>query len=705
MRALIGIDFRNAKLCLATMLAGALFFSCSKSPRQYESPPPSKTETPRLQSWSERSPWTSDAVRRRAESVLPTAPDRAQQDERARQISLLPIIYKKGAAGITFETTYAESLALLTKPQEGPDSEGYARYPSGMGITWHGVDGDENNRRPHAIYLTSDYQGVMEIGGEFGQIRTNFDLSRFFKPGEGANEDFIERLYRALEKPTSRESCLKQRVCDIGESEDGTTLIFQIPRAVFLVSRDRKQLYQISLFPDRNRGVVHRDFDLFSSEILLEGSATASLAGSPTRGASRIRFGQSLSEIVSLNGMATEKSVGRDRVYLNYDGVMLGFKRQDKIADFKIKDDLQGLKDLPLSYLYFGGGYNSFFRINGQLVDLEAFRRGEGLRLVSGEGDRTRHLMLKAPVEPEEQPKLISALAELLTESAQKASLKSSVFIHGIHKARGAKFPTLHFLHELNDRSGRLMTLAASGVYSQIETVSSTALDSDFDRRVLQTILESKSVDGEKILGLKIGQKVRVGDIDLGQDQAVVEVINGGFSPVRSAFVLNERAHYSFDDRGETTLAEISARLGKLETRVGLRPLKSPFVMDENPQEFEAQISSVGSMYIEPRDLCGIDGLHVRFGQSDVDFIQDFESRVAAARSKNSGVHCHYLLKESSLGSTRAESLTIFGVLQPKSNSVKGPVHLRIDFGHGEVTYFTYFVNPAEIEFQAGVGQ
>ncbi|MCB0377135.1 MAG: hypothetical protein KDD33_01455 [Bdellovibrionales bacterium] len=265
--------FKAVKRLSLVFFIASYVLSCTEAPQK----PPGSNEVPpspevKLQSYKsytyfqEKLKTDPDVFSRPGEL---TGVGSAEQEKLKQENLRKPIVYGVGAAGITMDTTFADSATLLTPPWRGPFDNGLTFYNEQVVVFWK----DEGDRKPQMIIPLKGYLGTMEAG-KFGALdfQTKFLSYKGDQPEEGAAR-LIRELYLELEQVSDTSyNCLETSRCRlIYGTANQANMVLVLPGAVFLLAKEEFQLAEIRIIRDVDPGMLANNIDLLSGEVLVPG--------------------------------------------------------------------------------------------------------------------------------------------------------------------------------------------------------------------------------------------------------------------------------------------------------------------------------------------------------------------------------------------------------------------------------------------------
>lgn len=230
-----------------------------------------------------------------------------------------PIVYGIGAAGITMDTTYAESKKLLTKPFRGPFDDGLTFYNEQVIVYWK----LEGERKPQIIIPIKGYMGQLDAG-KFGVISLLHKFTEYKAEKEVGATKLTRDLYNEFEKvkDPSKFDCFKVGRCRmIWGTEDQANFVVILPGAVFLMAKEEFQMAEVRIIRDIDPGVLSNNIDLLTGKVLLPENKTISLGDTY----------ESVFKTIADSGIQSnpEVYVRTDFVGYSWNGFWMSFKRSN----------------------------------------------------------------------------------------------------------------------------------------------------------------------------------------------------------------------------------------------------------------------------------------------------------------------------------------------------------------------------------------
>jgi hypothetical protein len=713
------------KIFLLFAFMGAV--ACSKAPKAYNSktpaPPPVLLEkaAPTDQQYEKALLVEVNGQKVSAKDILqmPISTEDIEggfaYDAKIKATSSLPILYKKGAGGITFDTTLEEAEAKLSRPRFGPDADGYAYYDEGLYILWR----QDSPRTPLFIMAFPEYLGEIPMPAPLLPITMGFDFSRLgykAKSLEGAQQIAID-YFRILENESSTYDCLVERTClvDWGD-ESQKNFIFNIPgKMQWLISKDRFVIFRAMLL-DPKPGIPF-DFDILAGSMQIPNQGTVQL------GQQYAQVEELVNTLLNIDPQIIKTSVGYDSFSRSYGST--AFAYQKTLFD---RTSVQPLPSDKMTLIQVWSGYTNALTLGGRNIVVSETANGVDLR-IAGPGEiqtlqetvdrRELPLQISLGLQGNNVRPFVEKLKDLIVVEMQATYPAATVvgrFV-GAHQKRTIKDYSAYVIvydKDANDglfvqfgaeeQQGNLTSftvLKLGGEYNPLDPIIFGEITSPMEKGVgsVEAIsaVTGKPVtnpDGSKVMvqaklptftelsGLAIGDLVEVTDWDLGRGEATLRIQKGikkdediiyFFPPVRAGY--SDRALINVAYSAEKDLPQdvAYANFGSLNIGVGLRLLDKQYSALTRVYKIVSVTSNLNTTKI--LDLCG-QQFAPEFGMSSVKFLETL--------SKIPG--CVYLSKNDTGGNGRLEN-----VYFPNDR-------LRIGFDEEEMVSATIYAPNNEVQ-------
>ena len=151
-----------------------------------------------------------------------------------------PIIFGKGAAGITFDMTYAEAHEILTESKSKQGDESI--YSENIWVRW-GIN-EAEGKKAQSIRVMAGYQGALSIP-EVGDIFIGADLKTLL-PDDQSKIKAINKLYQHF-VDSSVADCLGQKICSLQQADSSLVLVVGESGYLFF-EKDFSKLKQMIFF-------------------------------------------------------------------------------------------------------------------------------------------------------------------------------------------------------------------------------------------------------------------------------------------------------------------------------------------------------------------------------------------------------------------------------------------------------------------------
>ena len=707
------MSFKNLLLVLALVSVAA----CSKSPKAYNSktptPPPVVLEkaVPTDQQYEKALVIEVDGQKVSAKDILqqPISTEDVEggfaYDAKIKATSSLPILYKKGAGGITFDTTLEDAETLLSRPRFGPDADGYAYYDEGLYISWR----QDAPRTPLFIMVFPEYLGEIPMPTPLKPITMGFDFSRLgykAKTLDGAQQIAID-YYRILENESSTYDCLAEKTClvDWGD-ESQKNFIFNIPgKMQWLISKDRFVIFRAMLL-DPKPGIPF-DFDILAGSMEIPNEGTVQL------GQEFAQVEQLVNTLLDIDPQIIKTSVGYDSFSRSYGST--AFAYQKTVFD---RQAVQPLATDKMTLIQVWSGYSNALTLGQKNIIVSETATGVDLRIANpGEiqtlqetvDRRELPLQISLGLQGKNVRPFVEKLKDLIvTEMKAKYTTATVVgrFV-GAHQKRTIKEYSAYVIvydKAANDglfvqfgaeeQQGNLTSftvLKLGGDYNPLDPLIFGEVTSPIEKSVgsveaISTVTGKPitNPDGSKVMvqsklptftqlsGLAIGDVVEVTDWDLGRGEATLRIQKVD-KTVRAGYSDRALINVAYSAEKESPQDVAYANFGSLNIGVGLKLLDP----QESPLTRVYKIVSITSNLNTTKvtDLCG-QQFSPEFGMSAVQFLDTL--------SKIPG--CVYLSKKDTGGNGRLEN-----VYFPNDR-------LRIGFDEEEMVSVTIYAPNNEVQ-------
>ena len=711
-------------------LAFASFSACSKSPKAYNTNAPTpapvvlEKAVPTDQQYEKALVIEVDGQKISAKDILqmPISTEDIEggfaYDAKIKATSSLPILYKKGAAGITFETTLEEAETKLSRPRIGPTADGYAYYDEGVYVLWR----QDAPRTPVFIMVFPEYLGELPMAPPLKPITMGFDFSKIGYKAQtlsGAQQLAID-YYRILEKESETYDCLVQKTCvvDWGD-ESQKDFIFNIPGKIqWLISKDRFVIYRAMLLDPKP--ILPFDFNILAGSLLIPDQAPVQL------GQEFSKVEEQVNTILNIDPLDIKTSVGTDSFSRSYGST--AFAYQKTVFDRKA---VQPLATDKMTLVQVWSGYTNALTLGERNVIVSETATGVELR-IAAKGEiqslqetvdrRELPLQISLGLQAKNVRPFVEKLRDLIVNEMKIAYPKATVTARfvGAHQKRAIKeYSAYVIVYDKTANEGLFVQFEAEEEQGNLTSFTALKLGGDFNPldpiifggvtlpvekqmgevQAISTVTGKPVLnpDGSKVMvqaklpvftqlsGLSIGDVVAVKDWDLGRAEATIsvqkEVTKDANGVEQIAFYPELRAGY--DDRALIQVAYSAekespqdvayANFGSLNIGVGLRLLDK----QESPLTRLYKIVSVTSNLNASKivDLCG-QQFSADFGMSSVKFLETL--------SKIPG--CVYLSKKDTGGNGR-----LVNVYFPNDR-------LRIGFDEEEMISATIYAPNNEVQ-------
>lgn len=160
-----------------------------------------------------------------------------ENQKRIRQNKDASIVLGESVANITMQTTFAESLGVLSQPIVG--AGGSYAYGESIIISW----AEQNPRKPTRIDIIEGYQGVMQLPERFGAIRIGSSFRAWFE--KSSPEELILELGRYFDGKDESYHCLNLNSCALVIDGEFVQFAFRMGWLIFS-GGEQRYLEQVS---------------------------------------------------------------------------------------------------------------------------------------------------------------------------------------------------------------------------------------------------------------------------------------------------------------------------------------------------------------------------------------------------------------------------------------------------------------------------
>lgn len=540
--------------------------------------------------------------------------------------SQLPLVYGTSAAGLTFQMDLNQAQNYLSKPEYGPDADGWTVYSESIQVLW----GSSEPRLPIVMIALNSYLGPLELPAPYGKVFMKDELKAHFPPSsDPKGERFIKNLFNHFEGKEADFNCLEENLCNIVEEDDA--IQFEMPGIVIGFTKDeRKALYYVVISENVDAASLSNSFDLIQTKTTFQDEATGKQVEVP--------FGITWGEVQERTGAINPKAqVERKTFTKDFNGMALILTKSDYSRDYIKPEDSETYKGLALF-----APYNKSLLVNGNPLWLTLTKNDivkvSAQATAPAKGPHDAFVGLLQPtlsqvaLKPKVQADLMVQLKDLLLVEMKKRYPQGLVFgsVDG----------------HLEDKPGRSITLEVNGydpdkktghfVYVSIQEKSgrlffyTSLIDDTYAEKTLPLITQSFDANNRSLGGFALGAKVQISEMDLGRKEASISVPSVGQTTERIEFIEESNVEVVQNVNGQIRdmPAVLSVVSGFGSVALGLKATGSS---DENG-EFEIKVVTFPVMG-EVVNLCGLPDFKVQHGQTDVDIRRRLTQSVEKANA------------------------------------------------------------------------
>lgn len=614
-----------------------------------------------------------------------------------------PIIYGVGAAGITMDTTYAESKKLLTKPLRGPMPDGGTLYNEQIYVIWK----SEGERKPALIVPLTGYLGKIDAG-KFGVISLLHKFLSYKADKEKGAARLTRDLYNEFEKVTDpKVDCFKLGRCRmLWGTENQANFVIVMPGIVFLLAKEEFQLAELRIIRDIDPGILSNDLDLLQGKFLIPDSNSISLGTS----------NKQLFSTFEANSVKTnpEIYVQTNSIGYSWNGVWVGFDRTNFSNTVTKSEDSDVAKVIQV-----GTEYTGFPLIEGKRVLIKQTSTNIELSLASVSTEEsvdrdpqipsTQRVNIRRGADLEESELNMSAIilkenakifveqfANLLSQELKKKYANVYVQISGdknpvktlneisasvigfdqnstgveigfqvSQEQQKINFITVQSIGEGTYQFDRfiLESLKADIVKKEIDVPETTLTGAPiFDENGQPKLKKQKADYYTELAGLKLNDLVKVTQADtLGRNEANISLLESNSEVVKNiSWDKNKNKKESdrveYVEQGAILIPEDNrpvprtqgmVKVGSQVVAIGLKPLPNASGADKDTQ-LARVVSIESSRFTNLNSLCGLNNLVLTQNMFDVDVEKALSQAISTEKIQNPKYSCdHFTVVDS----------------------------------------------------------
>lgn len=255
------------------------------------------------------------------ERTIPLTPE--ENIARIRHNIVQPITFGKTAAGIAINTTFTQSLSVLSDPTGSSENQFF--YAENISVIW----GEKDPQIPEAIIIFDGYEGVFNLPEKFKSPRMGDSFAAYFTEAAPAvaGTALIQELARHFANQPASYDCIKAKDCSI--SAKGANVDFMLPNGLVRFSNDAEKKLSIVYFTQPPAPKTP--------------ALTAPVVFKKSIGG--VNIGWTLAQVKALLGEPIK--VAQENLYLYDNGNLIIEIEGDKVASLQIQDDYAGKMTLP----------------------------------------------------------------------------------------------------------------------------------------------------------------------------------------------------------------------------------------------------------------------------------------------------------------------------------------------------------------------
>lgn len=162
---------------------------------------------------------------------------------RANSRSDLPVLYGKGAAGITFATTYEEAQKVLKEKSRSSTAAPIISYEEGILVQWNPATG-----YPNYIMITNDYHGPVQTSPNGVSVSLGQNYSNRYPSNTYGTELLARHLFQTFENVDPSFDCIDKELCRVKWNViNGQAFLIELPGMDLHFQRDPIVLLGITI--------------------------------------------------------------------------------------------------------------------------------------------------------------------------------------------------------------------------------------------------------------------------------------------------------------------------------------------------------------------------------------------------------------------------------------------------------------------------
>lgn len=661
--------------------------SCSRAPDQYETtrpPQPERDLSDNPATLRQEAITNEDAGR-----LLGERPPLPQEeiDRRVRTNTFAPILYRQGAANITFDTTYQEAQDILGEPYGVSGSQ--HGYREGMVVYWR----QEDPRIPDSIIIIIGYQGAISFPAPFNEVRVDQSFADAFSTGiadpsqDPRAQELLRNMYNHFEGTDI--DCLAEGKCRLFLNEGGSFVVFELPNAYFLFgNNERRKLVQISLFQSKEPGLFRNPVDLLTGMVQAPRSEEAAVAPTLVSDdfdpAAQFGVGQTFEEVQQASGFGADAQIDS---YSTYYAMRLG-QGTELLLLFR-KTDPTSERPLPTDQLMTIGMYpkftqplkfgSKFVGVSPNLLGGVSFSQLNELNNPFAAVTEEARTALSQPVEEMGEVDPVSEFLDLIRGDdylSTKASMlarnferqrgfteglfnfmktqgerglgegwTSKIRISGLYDDRYSReiYGTVFFLNPEN-RDGRYVEMLINETNGDL-TFFTSAMLNPYEKKTYFAGLEGHTAGDDHLMGFTLGDFIYATDFTYARaestaygdtaQQATIRYEDAelGTLVTRGSYKRDAESSVLYETGNERNITNQAVEVLEVPgATLGVNFVEEVEIDGKTWRKYEINVIETTSLLGEIRDLCGIPEFDATIGTFDRDFEQRFINLPAQAR-------------------------------------------------------------------------
>ncbi|MCB0407113.1 MAG: hypothetical protein KDD34_02850, partial [Bdellovibrionales bacterium] len=500
--------------------------------------------------------------------------------------------------------------AYLSPPPYGPDDDGWAVYDESIQVLW----GLSEPRHPLFIIAGNSYLGPLELPAPYGSVFMKDELKAHFPASDSFGRKFIVQLYNYFEEKSDDYNCITDSTCQVIEEDDA--IQFKLPGMIIGFTKDeRRALYYVAIQENIDAGKFLSPYDLVQRKSLLLDDKGSTI--------DEISLGLKWEAAKEKSESSNPKvQVDRNSFNKEYNGLRTFITKSHFDRDYQKPDEDEVYKGLSIF-----APFNQPILVNGKKLWLELSNKGLVKVSASNQApDKKDGVFVGAiqptmPVlglKPAVQAEFMTQLKNVILNEMKNFYSQNSV-VYGnvrghLENKIGRSMNLLVTGYNLSKKSGHIVYVSiqekSGGLFFHTEMITDP-----FAPNAYSEVMNDVDANSRTLGGFKLGEAVQISAMDLGRDEATVQVATLGDMKERVNFEeeVSVNVVQNVDGQIRDMPETLSVISGFANVALGLRAEQSsdqdgPFTVKTITFSTQGKI----------KNLCNIPNLSFQYGDYDV---------------------------------------------------------------------------------------